>query len=120
MGCSSPRPVPASTLIETGNASLGAERTPGGRQKGTEATRQARRIRRAFMPWPPWSGASEVELHAELKLPRRAERAGHPACGRGVDRGGRRIEARCVREVEALHAQLELFPEALEDREVEV
>src|SRR5262245_1337335 len=109
MGCRSPRLFAASTLIVTGNGSPDAEATLG-----------VRRTRRARARPTPRGRTSEVELQAELELTGSAEGAGDPPGRGGVDRGGGRVEAWRVREVEALHAELEVVAEALEDREVEV
>src|SRR5437867_4165122 len=70
---------------------------------------------------PPGGGlALEAELQAELDLAGRAERARDAPRGRRVDRRVGSVEARGVREVEALRAELDLVAEALEQREVEV
>src|SRR5215510_14489579 len=101
MGFSSPRLLAASTWTLTGNGSA-AEPTLGVRPRPTAKRRPALRF-----------STSEVELHAELELPRRAESAGDAARRGRVDRGGRRVEARRVRQVEALRAELEVLTDPL-------
>src|SRR5258708_1524825 len=102
--------------IVTGKVGSAADARAGSPAVGRSTARRRHTDRRGFMgPLP-----LEVELQAELDLPGRAERAGDPTRGRGVDRARGCVEAGRVREVEALDAELHSLAEALEHREVQV